>query len=124
MDKRLLKDCTAITKETATARDLLSEYNATCSLLGNTTAVTLPEVLPPDSHFWDSSQPQPLPATPATISHVPLNLSWNVKKDLIQAYLLKSYVKKSCSYFPKKSKISLRIGLTKGGDRTATSHSD
>ena len=67
-----------ITKETVIARKLLSDYN-TCCLVANGIPVALEEVVSPDAVFWQNS----MLATP--ISSTP---SWNVKKDIIQAYLL------------------------------------
>ena len=74
---------TGITKETASVRKLLSDFNTTRSLVDDkSTPVTLGEVLSPDADFWQT----PLPHAP----HISLSceLSWNTKKDIIQAYLL------------------------------------
>ena len=75
--KRLSKN---ITKETAAARKILTDYNSIVS--PSTGSInTLEEVLSPDSGFWNNQQ------SPA-ISSVLDTLSWDAKKDIIQAYLL------------------------------------
>ena len=68
---------TGITKETASVRKLLSDFNTTRSLVDdNSTPVTLKEVLSPDADFWQS----PVPHAPyMSLSH---DLSWNTKKDI------------------------------------------
>ena len=72
----------SITKETGNARKLLSDYCAASSLVGSSIEVTLAEVLSPDSDFWKTPPPQTLSP------HLSQDLSWDVKKDITQAYLL------------------------------------
>ena len=72
----------SITKETGNARKLLSDYCAASSLVGSSIQVTLAEVLSPDSDFWKTPPPQSLSP------HLSQDLSWDVKKDITQAYLL------------------------------------
>ena len=79
MDKKSLRDSTGITKETTLARKLLSDYTTICSSLGSSTTVTLAEVLSPDSEFWQNDLPS---------KEISCDISWSVKKDTIQAYLL------------------------------------
>ena len=71
-----------ITKETGNVRNLLSDYNTTSSLVGNSITVPLAEVLSPDADFWQNRVPH---ALSTSLSH---DMSWNIKKDIAQAYLL------------------------------------
>ena len=68
--KRLSRN---ITKETATARSILVEYNTILSTVANESGqCSLQEVLSPDSKFWDSQQ-RSEPSTTVT---------WDTKKDI------------------------------------------
>lgn len=70
--KRLSK---SITKETATARNILDNYNSILSTIGDEPC-SLQDVLCPDAKFWEQNQQSNIAMT------------WGAKKDLIQAYLL------------------------------------
>lgn len=74
----------SITKETKKAKDLLEEYNATCLQLNITreqSPLELHEVLPINSEFWQAS--------PLSECSTLRGVSWNTKREVIQAFLLK-----------------------------------
>ena len=74
---------TSIAKETTTAQKILVDYNAIISSgTGECIQMNLKEILCPDSQFWNT---QRLPAVSTSSKH---DLPWDVKKDIIQAYLL------------------------------------
>ena len=74
----------SIGKETATARKILVDYNATVfSVTGDSSQYMLQEVLCPDSEFWNVQHPPTV--APPTLNDP--NTPWDAK-DIIQAYLL------------------------------------
>lgn len=70
----------SISKETASVRKLLSDFNSTHCLVDD--PITLGEVLSPDADFWQT----PSPHAPHTSFRQ--DVSWNTKKDIIQTYLI------------------------------------
>ena len=65
----------SIIKETATARNILDNYNSILSTIGDETC-SLQDALCPDSKFWEQNQQLNIPMT------------WSTKKDIIQEHLL------------------------------------
>ena len=68
----------SISKETATAKRLLQDYNTASSAVTDSfTPLSIQDILAPDSEFWQSS-----------ISSYCRELSWNMQKDIMNAYII------------------------------------
>ena len=62
-------------------KQLLAEYNGACYELYYQPPVTLPEILSPSSNFWAR-------ISPTTQYAESCQVSWKVRRDIVQAYLL------------------------------------